>query len=836
MTSASFTRSTTTGQTLIPWICASCKASRHKSVSKVRALRQPRGDGIRTKRCTLGNRAYTTTANLKESSRTVLSHRSVGSPGWSQRVDVQPERFRADGISDSIDQTSDSAKSPHHRRELGTANSALDPATLLSKLRAAGFDEGNGVRSRTTHAYGSKTRRNLPASQKLAYSNTEKDRSDQKPKSKNAAYDSQGVKWNTTGMADHDIAFITSLLCRFHPSINLTQVKSIFIELQHFHANPQNPRAPPLIYERLITTYLNLRNPAGAIEVYNAFIKAGHEPAPRTYAILMRGAAKGRDMKALQAFWGHMRKSGLKADAHIWSVLIFGLIRAGKIEEGVQALESMGVEWIQAARAEHSTARIKSRTTSKLTQSGSNVSAAELVTKFVDPVLKDGTAKPTTVVMNTAIAALASRKPSLVPRILAWGKQFALQPDRTTYNYMLNMSMRQGKSNDALAILKLMESQSIGTDSGTWTIVLRAWFDSGVLWPLSDTELEVKVFDFIDSIRSELNSSVDEQGYAIVINAFLKYHGSALLAQRAIEHMIKSGLRPTAHIYTMLITYFFQNPSIARTKTSEKLAITHQHGDEHSNFDLEIPEDQSLDDEEDWQPSLNLAIDTESITTIHGSAPASQSIDRGEAVEYTPDYASLAALWKHVVTSGTKGVGLDAVYFDRLIEGYAIHHRTSPDRLMPPPTSDNQRRDLDAIQLGFPMIWPALRLMGSLGLQPSWRALEALVRALAERGEWHDFRKIVERARRRVKRSQSLEGVSRRFQQTTDDTRDAGSSVTPASAFGQRSFWEFVISTGYLEQEGIMRAEDMMLALGAHDDSTHSRLADIAKAANGNAS
>nr|POE72960.1 pentatricopeptide repeat-containing protein, chloroplastic [Quercus suber] len=825
MTGAVVTRSASTREVTIPWICASCRAFRHQWVSGIIGRPRSARDDFRRKQCTLLSQAHSTSAPLRVASSILKGVRSEAENGRSRPFFPRGRHGGQWGL-DEARQASDTGRVIEPRRNIEKADGPLDPAALLSTLSTTRSAANSDNRSRTNYAPGQRPTRTLLSSQRPAHSNFKNDRSGYESNANYAAPEPQDVKWNTAGMADHHIAFITSLLCRFHPSINLTQIRSIYLELQNFGANPRNPRAPPLIYERLITSYLNLRNPAGAIEVYNAFIKAGHEPTLKTYAILMRGAAKGRDMKALQAFWGHLKKSGLKPDAYIWSILIFGLIRTGRIEEGVQALEVMGMEWIEAARAESSPARRKPHSKLRPTQSASNMNAAELLAVFAEPMLKDGTPKPTTVVMNTAIAALASRKSSLVSKVLAWGRQFALEPDRTTYKYMLNISMRQGNSDDALAILKLMESRSIGTDSGTWTVVLRAWFDSGVLLPLSETEVGIKVFGFIDSIRGEMKSSVDEQGYAIIINAFLKHHGSAILAHRAIEHMVASGLRPTTHIYTMLATYFFHNPKISQPETTQSLRL-HDEGQQQPDGDLKTLENQLLDDE-DWQMPSKVPADTSSRFEVADTSSLPQTFALDASSGSAPDYASLAALWTQTISNGTKGAGLDAVYFDRLIEGYAVHHRTSPDRLSSPPTTPRSKRDLDAVEPGFPMVWPALRLMGSLGLKPSWRALEALVRALAERGEWHDFRKIVERARHRVRLSQGSEGVSRRFQRANDNVHDRGSSIAPSSAFGQKSFWRFVISTGYLDREGVARAEDIMLALSADNDTTDSRLAEIA--------
>ena len=42
----------------------------------------------------------------------------------------------------------------------------------------------------------------------------------------------------------------------------------------------------------------------------------------------------------------------------------------------------------------------------------------------------DGVARPSLVVMNAAISALALKRDSLISSVLQWGRSFGLQPDR----------------------------------------------------------------------------------------------------------------------------------------------------------------------------------------------------------------------------------------------------------------------------------------------------------------------------------------------------------------------------------------------------------------------
>ena len=119
-----------------------------------------------------------------------------------------------------------------------------------------------------------------------------------------------------------------------------------------------------------------------------------------------------------------------------------------------------------------------------------------------------------------------------------------------------------------------------------------------------------------------------------------------------------------------------------------------------------------------------------------------------------PDLAAVQALWRHI-ESHNRGWGavLDNLFYDRMIEGYARHHR------------------LAGIQpaLGF------LKRARQAGQRNGWVALEAVSRALAERQQWDRLRALVD--------------------QVSVDMRENRGST---SNLGQRDFFAFIDQTGLL--------------------------------------
>ena len=131
-----------------------------------------------------------------------------------------------------------------------------------------------------------------------------------------------------------------------------------------------------------------------------------------------------------------------------------------------------------------------------------------------------------------------------------------------------------------------------------------------------------------------------------------------------------------------------------------------------------------------------------------------------------PNFLAADTLWEHIQSAqGGYGAHLDSKFFDLVIKGYAPHHAT----------------------VGTEKILAFLDRMDKEGKRPSWSALEATARALAETSQWPRLAQIVDRTRRRLRDERGV---------------DTGA--------GQWSFWQFVISTGMLKHERITMPEQIM--------------------------
>lgn len=467
-------------------------------------------------------------------------------------------------------------------------------------------------------------------------------------------------------------------------------------------SNDLAPTALPIeVYEHLMMVLFALKNQQSAVEVWRKFTTDGYIPTVRTYTVLMRGASRAHDVTTVEKFWHAMRhQAHLQPDAHAWSTRIDAIFIAKLSQKGLAALSEMGKEWYTAARnAEYEAAGVplpqKEKSKKASASNFPEPSLQDLLVKYRGSV--NGVPRPGLVTMNAAIAALASSQHrEEIPKVLHWGRTFSIEPDLITYNALLNICMRHSRGDEALSILSRMQAKGIQANSTTWTVLLTALFQSGFIEDLTPEAQSEKIMSFIRSVSSPQEDGesgkgtggLDNKGYALIIDRLLKHHSNAPAAAEVLSYMVSTaGLRPTAQIYTILMTSYFFPPS-------------------------------------------------------GGS----------------PDWNAIDTLWSQISTPDHKGYTppLDPIFYDRMVEGYALHHET----------------------VGMKPAMDFLARMSEKGMKPGFGALEAVARMLAQREEWVVLGRLVGEVRKRGR-----SGVVHQR---------------------QREFWEFVVGTGILREEGIV--------------------------------
>ncbi|EMC92296.1 hypothetical protein BAUCODRAFT_151710 [Baudoinia panamericana UAMH 10762] len=480
-------------------------------------------------------------------------------------------------------------------------------------------------------------------------------------------------------------------------------------EVLEYARNPNRAAAglPNKLYERLMLALLTLHSAGSAIEVWNHLVgDLKRQPTTRTFTVMMQGAQQVRDVNGMERFWQKMRDAGVQPDTYAWSTRIHGLIRGGKLDQGLMALTECGNDWLSAARTSKNT---EVATGSR--HGGRQKTPTQAPEPRIDDLAKlegeiNGVPKPDIIVMNSAISGLAVGADRLIPKVLSWGRKFGIQPDLVTYNALLGVSMRNGMIDEALSILMRMQERGMATDGTTWTVMLDSMLREQTLHDLTHEEQERRVMGFITALDAISESSSDSSGpsalneksYALVIDRLLKWYKNSSAANAVLAHMMDKGLKPTPHIYTVLMTHHFQR-------------------------------------------------------------------------EPQPDFEAAESLWRHIqAAEAGRGLAVDDVLYDRMIEGYAQHHQA----------------------VGIQPVLHFLDRMKNQHRRPSWRAMECAARALAERGMWDRLTRLVADAKQELQEgSESQLLVGKRN-------------------YGQASFWQYVIDLGLLRDESVRSSLEVM--------------------------
>ena len=452
--------------------------------------------------------------------------------------------------------------------------------------------------------------------------------------------------------------------------------------IQNYRNVNPHVQLPLMLYEHLMIVFLGLRDKRSALGVWRDMMEAGHQPTRKTYTAFMRGSQYVGDFELLQAFWGAMRAAGIQPDHHSWSTRIMSLFKRGRAEQGLQAMAEMSQEWLAAARSIHTKSRPPADKKEK--KDAQSVSVPELIESHQGDV--NDVPRPGLVVMNAAISALSSTNEGLIPKAITWGRAFGAEPNLITYNYLLNVAMRNSRPEQAFDILERMHRLGIEADDTTWTVLLTAMFEGGFLDDLDHEAQQSRVLQLVDSLSESNKSLINNKSYALIIDRLLKKYGNTSGAEAVLKHMATHDVKPSVQIYTILMA---------------------------SHFSAE-----------------------------------------------PPNFRAIEGLWASMEAENSgRGVLLDSQFFDRMVEGYAEHHR--------------------AMGSTRPMLH-FLERMQSEGKKASWKALTCASKALAERGEWDRLRSIVQMAKRDVEASMSL-----------------------TQRFGQREFWAYVQSTGIIAPQDV---------------------------------
>lgn len=329
---------------------------------------------------------------------------------------------------------------------------------------------------------------------------------------------------------------------------------------------------PRSIYNHFLSGYLTLFWPQRAVEVWNHMIAHKVEPDVQSWVALMEGCAKTNDIDGFNATWKRMQSAGVEPENFAWTTRIHGLMSLRQVNQALAALDDLGKRWLAAEDAMNN----------KQKRGKGQKAASKVPGTGVKNCIK-----PSIEVVNGAVSAIAQmrdqhmrheRRVEFVQKILTWAKTFQIKPNAITYNSLIQLYLRAKDTATALRILGQLEREGLEGDIATHTMLISAAFENQIFNSQSEqeqTEKVLKVLDDLEGSGLKLNAYV----YSTVIDRLLKSYANYNAVRSIMDHMLSRKFIPSVHVYTSLITHYFQSepPKLAEVDSIVNLLFTSSH-------------------------------------------------------------------------------------------------------------------------------------------------------------------------------------------------------------------------------------------------------------------
>lgn len=323
------------------------------------------------------------------------------------------------------------------------------------------------------------------------------------------------------------------------------------VELDYTHDGKTS--IPPRIYNAFLSGYMVLRQAQRSVEVWNHMMASGIKPDLQTWVAMLEGCEKAKDLDGFNAMWTRMQSTRIEPDNYAWTTRIHGLISLRQIDLALRGLDEMGNRWLSAENV-----KTAPPSNSRNSKRAKNLPpSAKVVNNCTKPSIEVINGAISAVVQLPSKAMWQQKRVDYVQKILRWGTKFDVKPDTRTYNILIQLYLQAGDHATAFKVLKQMEANGIPADISTHTMLITAAFDNHTSDDLTETDRAnrlIQMFEELEAGGLRLNNYV----YATAIDRLLKQYGSHDAVRTIIEHMRSRNLTPSAHVYTSLITFYFQ--------------------------------------------------------------------------------------------------------------------------------------------------------------------------------------------------------------------------------------------------------------------------------------
>jgi pentatricopeptide repeat protein len=316
---------------------------------------------------------------------------------------------------------------------------------------------------------------------------------------------------------------------------------------------------PPSIYNAFLSGYMTVLHPQRSVEVWNHMIAHNVKPNMYSWVALLEGCAKARDLDGFNAMWQRMLNTGLEPSNYAWTTRVNGLVSLKQVNQAFIALDDMAKRWIAAENAISNAQKpVKGQKGPKISSPSKGVNTCT---------------KPSIEVINGALSAIVQLRPEkmrhekkveFIQKLLTWSKNFQIKPDAITYNSLVRLYLNAGDKNTAFRILSQMEKDGLEGDAATHTMLLSAAFDNQIFDNLTEAQQTSRILQILDDLEAS-GIKMNDYIYSTTIDRLLKKYSNDDAVRAVMEHMTSRRLVPSVHVYTSIITHYFQSdpPNIA---------------------------------------------------------------------------------------------------------------------------------------------------------------------------------------------------------------------------------------------------------------------------------
>ncbi|KAL9121629.1 MAG: hypothetical protein Q9187_001807 [Circinaria calcarea] len=296
-------------------------------------------------------------------------------------------------------------------------------------------------------------------------------------------------------------------------------------------------------FAEFLASFTALGRPDKAIDVWNTMVRAGCKPYEEHWIAMLDGCRKARDLPSLQTLWQNIKTSGVRIRNELWRMYLSGLLQCRDWQAALKALEELGRAW------KKSTTHTVPRPDAILPQNTDTTTDSQQ-----DQLL------PSIIPINTVISGLiALNQTDAVKTVLRWANLQKVKPDISTFNILLRPAVRKDLRGEIQRILQEMQKSDCQPDVVTFTILLDGLFRNPTSsFQSQSLEEQQKAVSQIFQDMKDMGIEANTYTYSTILDSLLSPRSFNLAAARAVlARMTDRNIKPSPHIYTILITHYF---------------------------------------------------------------------------------------------------------------------------------------------------------------------------------------------------------------------------------------------------------------------------------------